>query len=56
MSCPDKPKVECWGHRVHIFRNLDKPEMPITYKYELLGNLGDWRQQETRNWGYFSFK
>lgn len=36
MQCPDKLKVERRGHRVCIFRNLDKPEMLITNKSELL--------------------
>lgn len=49
MPCPDKLKVECWGHRVRIFRNLDKPEMLITYESELLGKraMGDSRKQGT---------
>lgn len=49
MQCPDKLKVECRGHRVCIFRNLDKPEMLITYKSELLCHLGDLSKQETSN-------
>lgn len=46
MPCPDKLKVECWGHHVRIFRNLDKPEMFITYESEVLGKreMGDSRK------------
>lgn len=55
MQCPVKVKVE-WRSHVPVFRNHDKPEILITYKSELLGDLWDLSKQETSNWFFFSFK
>lgn len=49
MQCPVKLKVERRSHHVPVFRNHDKPEVLITYKSELLGDLGDLSKEEMSN-------